>query len=130
MRTFPVKLSFALLSLAAFCGSARTVSAAPPPGLRWGDTAFGRSYRAQPATPSFYTAPLPTLAATPAPSVAGSGVVTGQTIRIRGADGVVRVYPITGGVVQQLPSSSATGGQVNPNAGGTSNNPGVVIPRR
>lgn len=102
MVTSPVKLSSALVALAAFFGSVSAVTAAPPPGLRWGDTAFGNSYRTQTVAPSYYAAPVQAFAATPATVVTapGSGVVAGQTITIRGADGVVRVYPITGGVVQ------------------------------
>ncbi|WP_439620559.1 hypothetical protein [Gemmata sp.] len=139
MRPSPVKLSSALVALAAFLGSVGTVSAAPPPGLRWGDKAFGNSSRTQPATPGYsaapvgpyYAAPVQPYAALPAaPAFTGPGAVTGQTITIVGADGVARVYPITGGVVQQLPSSSTTAGQVAPGVGGTSTNPGVVIPRR
>lgn len=110
MRTSPVKLLTALLAAVAFFGTINAITAAPPPGLRWGDTAFGNYSRTRPAVPTYFAVPS-TVAAAPSvvvgsPAVAAAPV---QTITIRGADGVVRTYPVVGGVVQQLPAEATTG---------------------
>lgn len=103
-----------LLSLAV----AEKAIAAPPPGLRWGDTAFGstspsRGRSVAPPTSSYsapaYRAPLYSAPASNAvvvsPPVVTSPLATAipsaTTINIRGADGVLRSYPLQGAIVQQ-----------------------------
>jgi hypothetical protein len=81
------------------------VEAAPPPGMRWSDTAGLTSPRrtSQPTTvssavsfPQFSSsAPI-----TVAPAVAAP-TSTQATISVRGPDGIVRTYPVEGPVVQQ-----------------------------
>jgi len=97
----------AVLSLGV---TATPAQAAPPPGMRWSDTVGLTSPRSQ-LQPTMRRAPL--YAArnyySYAPSVVSPGVTTTApapaTIAIRGPDGVVRNYPVVGGVQQSAPAS-------------------------
>lgn len=75
--------------------------AAPPPGMRWSDTAGLTSPRrtSQPTTVGFpqFSSSVP-VALAPA---AATPTSTQATISVRGPDGIVRTYPVEGPVVQQ-----------------------------
>jgi len=92
-----------IVAFATLLGSAGLVSADPGKGLRWSDYAFGpsRTQTSRPATQYYYSTVPTTSGIVTAPST-----TTGQTITIRGADGVVRTFPVQGGVVQQMPTQS------------------------
>ena len=91
---------------------ASPASAAPPPGMRWSDTAgvSGRShYRAAPVVAPQRFAIAPTLAAPQfssfAPVVGTPAAVAAtpatSTVTVRGPDGTVRTFVVEGQVVQQ-----------------------------
>ena len=101
-----------LATFVALAATAGTASADPGKGLRWGDLAFSSGSRGQTAgTVRSYSAP-PTLGYAPAASparvgaaaTAATSTASPATIAIRGADGVVRTFPIAGGAVQQVPT--------------------------
>jgi len=63
-----------------------SLNAAPPPGLRWSDHAGLRGSTATPAATS-------STAFRSTSSVSGQSAL-GQTVTVRGADGVLRTYPL------------------------------------
>lgn len=109
-----MKLSFVVVAaFSLVAGTTGTASADPGKGLRWSDFAWGPSSRTQPTrTTPYYSAGSyryspNALTLVPAPQgVATVPATTTPTISIRGSDGVVRVFPVTGGVVQQIPTQS------------------------
>ena len=92
-----------IVAFATLLGTAGLVSADPGKGLRWSDHAFGpsRTQVSRPVTQYYYPTVPTTSGVVTAPAA-----TTGQTITIRGADGVVRTFPVQGGVVQQMPTQS------------------------
>ena len=110
-----MKLSFvAVAAFSLVTGVAGTASADPGKGLRWSDFAWGPSSRTQPTrtTPYYsagnyrYSPNTMTLVPTPQGVATTPSTAATPTISILGSDGVVRVFPVTGGVVQQIPSQS------------------------
>ncbi len=133
MFTSPLKLTgISVAVLSALLSSATLASADPGKGLRWSDFAWGPSRTTTTRTaPTYYSTQAYGYAIAPQSTATGGTVApltTGQTIAIRGSDGVVRVYPVVGGVVQQLPTQSTVGAQGSTVTGGSSSNPSVVIP--
>ena len=113
MFTSPVKFAACVAVLVTFVGTASIASADPGKGLRWSYFAWGPSSRTQPmrATPYYpagSTSYSPnTLTMVPAnQGVVNTPSAATPTISIRGSDGVVRVFPVVGGVVQQVPTQS------------------------
>ena len=97
-------LSIGFAVVASLCLTV-SAEAAPPPGMRWSDTAGLTS----PRSSSRSTFVAPTVSSTQffsnAPVVAAPAVSTptsnSATISVRGPDGIVRTYPVEGPVVQQ-----------------------------
>jgi hypothetical protein len=92
-----------LLTLALSLGLAGAATAAPPPGSRWSDQAFGRPSRSSARVAPAAIAPTVvsgTAVTTATPAVAG------QTVAVRGPDGVVRYFPVAGGAVVRQQTGS------------------------
>lgn len=75
---------------------------APPPGSRWSDHARGSSSGGGSATPFRSYGAVPIGPATPAATSPSS---SGETIAIRGPDGVVRYYPVAPGATVRRPGT-------------------------
>jgi hypothetical protein len=112
MLTTVVGAAFAAVMFLGFHSSA---SAAPPDGLKYSDLVNRTGWFANRST---YAAPryygyAPSVASN-AP-IAGSPAMTASTpsqptVAIRGPDGVVRNYPVVGGVQQSVPPFVSTRG--------------------
>lgn len=108
MFTSSRKLAALVAALVTFVVTPNIASADPGKGLRWSDFAWGPSSRTQPMrTMPYYPAagysysPSALMVVPSTPSTTAT-----PTISIRGSDGVVRVFPVVGGVVQQIPTQS------------------------
>jgi len=96
------------LATAAVLVTAGLAAAAPPPGMRWSDQAFGPSWASRTTPTPYYTGPsysysapavvsAPVVTAPAAVATAPATTPAAATIAIRGPDGVVRNYPVQSG---------------------------------